>query len=96
MTNLELAKKLVALLGGKSNVEKAAHCMTRLRVTCKDSNRVNEKEIKECEGVLGLVVEGNSYQIVLGPGKVKKSHRYLYAGVRLAESRRSWLRLGRE
>lgn len=72
MTNLELAKKLVALLGGKSNVEKAAHCMTRLRVTCKDSNRVNEKEIKECEGVLGLVVEGNSYQIVLGPGKVKK------------------------
>lgn len=72
MTNLELAKKLVDLLGGKTNVVKAAHCMTRLRVTCKDASLIDEKGIKATEGVLGLVIDGNSYQIVLGPGKVKK------------------------
>ena len=72
MTNLELAKRLVELLGGKNNVEKATHCMTRLRVTCKDTTRVDDKAIKATEGVLGLVIDGSSYQIVLGPGKVKK------------------------
>lgn len=72
MTNTELARTIVDLLGGKENVVKAAHCMTRLRVTCRDEGRVKESEIKKTEGVLGFVAEGNNYQIVLGPGKVKK------------------------
>lgn len=72
MTNLELAKQIVTLLGGPGNVTKTAHCMTRLRVTVKDVDRVDTKSLKRLEGVLGLVVEGNSLQIVLGPGKVKK------------------------
>ena len=72
MTNAELARTIVDLLGGKENVVKAAHCMTRLRVTCRDGGRVKESEIKKTEGVLGVVAEGNNYQIVLGPGKVKK------------------------
>lgn len=72
MTNAELARTIVDLLGGKENVVKAAHCMTRLRVTCRDKGQVHENEIKKTEGVLGFVAEGNNYQIVLGPGKVKK------------------------
>lgn len=72
MTNLELARSIVDLLGGKNNVTKAAHCMTRLRVSCKDGSLVHADEIKKLDGVLGLVAEGNNYQIVLGPGKVKK------------------------
>lgn len=72
MTNLELAKKIVSLLGGKENVVKAANCMTRLRVTCKNTDIINVEEIKSLEGVLGLVNEGNYYQIILGPGKAKK------------------------
>ncbi|NCC78306.1 MAG: PTS glucose transporter subunit IIB [Clostridia bacterium] len=72
MNNKELAIKLVELIGGKSNVIKAANCMTRLRLTVKDSSKVKAEEIKATEGVLGLVVDGNTYQIVLGPGKVKK------------------------
>ncbi len=72
MTNLELAQKLVDLLGGKDNVEKAANCMTRLRVTVKDEKLVNAPEIKKTEGVLGIVTDGNSFQVVLGPGKAKK------------------------
>ncbi|MDY2632534.1 MAG: PTS transporter subunit EIIB, partial [Clostridium sp.] len=38
MTNLELAKKIVELIGGKENVIKVANCMTRLRVNVKDEN----------------------------------------------------------
>ena len=72
MNNKELAVKLVELVGGKSNVVKAGNCMTRLRLTVKDVSKVQSDEIKNTEGVLGLVVDGSSYQIVLGPGKVKK------------------------
>ena len=72
MTNSELAKVIVDLLGGKENVVKATNCMTRLRVTCKDVSKVDSDGIKKTDGVLGLVAEGDNYQIVLGPGKVKK------------------------
>ncbi len=72
MTNHELAKHLVELLGGKENIVKATNCMTRMRVTCKDVDKVDQEKIKAVDGVLGLVVEGDYFQIVLGPGKVKK------------------------
>lgn len=72
MTNLELAKLLVDLMGGKSNVANAANCMTRLRVQVKNESLVKKEEIRKAEGVLGLVTDGKSIQIVLGPGKAKK------------------------
>ena len=72
MNNHELAKILVNLVGGKDNVLKAANCMTRLRVDVRDPSKVKQAEIKNTEDVLGLVVDGNAFQIVLGPGKVKK------------------------
>jgi len=72
MNNHELAKILVNLVGGKDNVLKATNCMTRLRVDVRDPSKVKQAEIKNTEDVLGLVVDGNAFQIVLGPGKVKK------------------------
>ena len=72
MNNLELAKEIVKLLGGKDNVVKATNCMTRLRVTVKKVSDVDQEKIKNTEGVLGLVVDGSYIQVVLGPGKVKK------------------------
>lgn len=72
MSNLELAKNIVNLIGGKDNVIKAANCMTRLRVTLKDFKLVKMKELKDTEGVLGVLNNGNYLQIVLGPGKAKK------------------------
>lgn len=72
MTNLELAKKIVELVGGKDNVVKAVNCMTRLRVTLKDESLVKSDELKNTEGVLGIVSNGDYLQIVLGPGKARK------------------------
>ena len=72
MSNLELAKKIVEVIGGKVNIVKATNCMTRLRVTVKDLGLIKEEELKNIDGVLGVVKNGNYIQIVLGPGKAKK------------------------
>ncbi len=72
MTNLDLAKKVIELVGGKENVVKAANCMTRLRVTVKNEELVKVNELKGTEGVLGVVASNNYIQVVLGPGKAKK------------------------
>ena len=71
MTNKELAQKLLDLLGGKDNVLANAACMTRLRVTVKDAGNVDTEGIKALDGVMGLV-EDDTMQVVLGPGKVNK------------------------
>lgn len=71
MNYSELSEKLLTLLGGKDNILGNAACMTRLRITVKDLNMVNTEEIKRLEGVLG-VVESETFQIILGPGKVNK------------------------
>lgn len=72
MNNKELAKLIVESLGGKENISSSFNCMTRMRSQVKDLNRVNEEKIKNLEGVLGIHKEGNSVQVILGPGKAKK------------------------
>ena len=72
MGNLELAKIIVNLVGGKDNVIKAANCMTRLRLTVKNASEIKIEDLKNTNGVLGVIQNGNYIQIVLGPGKAKK------------------------
>ncbi len=71
MTDKELASELLELLGGVENVASNAACMTRLRVSVRDAGKVDVAGIKAVDGVLGLV-ESDTMQIVLGPGKVNK------------------------
>lgn len=71
MTNKELSEKILELLGGKGNVVSNAACMTRLRVGVRDASLVDVEGIKALDGVMGLV-EDDTMQIVLGPGKVNK------------------------
>ncbi|MGN9163922.1 PTS transporter subunit EIIC [Tissierellaceae bacterium HCP3S3_D8] len=70
-TNKELAIKILELVGEKKNVIAATNCMTRLRIRVKDISKVKMKELKNTEGVLG-VVESDTLQVVVGPGKAKK------------------------
>lgn len=71
MTNQELSKEILKLVGGKENVASATNCMTRLRVTLKDNAKADIAGLKNTEGVLG-VVEDSTMQIILGPGKARK------------------------
>ena len=45
--------------------------MTRLRIRLKDISKVKMEELKDTEGVLGIV-ESDTLQVVVGPGKAKK------------------------
>lgn len=67
----EVASSVLELVGGKDNVRMNATCMTRLHVTVKDVSKVDVAGLRKVEGVLG-VVEGETVQIVFGPGKVNK------------------------
>ncbi len=71
MTNQELSRKILELVGGKENVTGAANCMTRLRVNLKDYAKADLEGLKKTEGVL-QVIEMDNLHIVLGPGKAKK------------------------
>lgn len=71
ISNNQLAAKILELVGGKTNVASATNCMTRLRLRLEDSSKVNMEELKKTEGVLG-VVEAETLQVVVGPGKAKK------------------------
>ena len=38
----KMIKDILGAIGGKENIESAAHCMTRLRLTLKDDSKVEE------------------------------------------------------
>lgn len=67
--NKVLAQKILQHLGGADNIASYTHCMTRLRVKPKNESLINKEALKETEGVIG-VVEEETLQIILGPGKV--------------------------
>ena len=53
-------------LGGRDNISDLDCCATRLRVTVKDSEKVN-KELLKTTGALGVVIKGNGIQVIYGP-----------------------------
>ncbi|MBB6713285.1 PTS transporter subunit IIBC [Clostridium gasigenes] len=65
--NDEEAIKIISLLGEKDNIEEIDACMTRLRVTVKDPNKVaNQAEWKK-NGAIGLIRKDNGIQAIYGP-----------------------------
>ncbi|UXY28326.1 PTS transporter subunit EIIC [Streptomyces sp. HUAS TT20] len=64
------AAAILPLVGGPANVTSVAHCMTRLRLGLADPSAVDGEALRAVPGVLGVVVDGGSYQVVLGPGVV--------------------------
>lgn len=71
MNNKQLAQAILDLLQGKENIVSVTNCITRMRVTVKDRTNIDIEEIKQLDGVMG-VVDDEAIQIVLGPGKVTK------------------------
>ena len=71
MTNVELSRKILELVGGTGNVSAATNCMTRLRVTLRDYQKADIEGLKDTDGVL-QVIQMDNLHIVLGPGKAKK------------------------
>ncbi|MBB6624213.1 PTS transporter subunit EIIC [Clostridium gasigenes] len=72
MTNQEIAKRLVELVGGKENIKSATNCMTRCRLELNDYSKADIVAIKKSEGALGVVENKGQLQVIYGPGKVNK------------------------
>ena len=62
----QLAKDIVALVGGEENVESLAHCVTRLRFKLKDESIAKTDEIVALKGVLQVMKASGQYQVVIG------------------------------
>ncbi|MEI5993747.1 PTS transporter subunit IIBC [Candidatus Enterococcus mansonii] len=59
--------EIVHLLGGKENITDVDACMTRLRVSVADKQKVGTEEAWKKAGAMGLIVKDNGVQAVYGP-----------------------------
>jgi len=66
-----LAHDILANVGGKENIRKLSHCMTRVRLELKDEGKANLEALKKVDGVMGVIAD-ETLQIVVGPGTVNK------------------------
>ena len=62
----ELAQDIVAHVGGKDNIIKLVHCVTRLRFTLKDESKADDDYLKQRDGIVTVVKAGGQYQVVIG------------------------------
>lgn len=66
MEGTERAQSIIRALGGESNLQGVDNCATRLRLTVKDADLVDEDALKKT-GSQGVVKKGNGIQVVYGP-----------------------------
>ena len=59
--------QIIHLLGGKENIKDVDACMTRLRVSVNDREKVGTEEAWKRAGAMGLIVKDNGVQAVYGP-----------------------------
>lgn len=71
MTNENLVKEIVEKVGGPENIQTVTNCMTRLRIRPINDQLVDKEALENTEGVMG-VIDADTLQIVVGPGKAKK------------------------
>lgn len=62
----ELAQDIVAHVGGKENITKLVHCVTRLRFSLKDESKADTEYLMKRDGVVTVVKAGGQYQVVIG------------------------------
>ena len=68
MTNTELAAAIVQTVEA-ANILSAINCMTRLRLHLARRDQSMLDKLKALDGVLGLNIDGDELQIILGPGR---------------------------
>lgn len=72
MSEKELAKQIIQLVGGKENISSVQHCATRLRIIVHDKEKIKVDDIENLESVKGSFFNAGQYQIILGTGLVNR------------------------
>lgn len=70
----KIAKDVLQNVGGKENVVNAAHCVTRLRLVLKDTQKYDENALQDIEGVKGVFFNNGQLQIIFGTKTVDLVH----------------------
>ncbi|MDX6917545.1 PTS transporter subunit EIIC [Pectobacterium carotovorum] len=63
----DVIQSIIKLVGGSENINKAWHCMTRLRFDLIDENKVQTDAIRNLPGILGAQHQSEQFQIIIGP-----------------------------
>lgn len=61
----QITQRLIPAFGGEDNIEHIEACITRLRVTIKDLNKVDSQAIQQ-EGALGVIIIGQQVHAIFG------------------------------
>ena len=61
------ASRVLAALGGATNIESLENCITRLRLTLKDGSVVDEATLKKCGALAVIRLSDKNIQVVIGP-----------------------------
>lgn len=60
------ARKIIALIGGESNINSVFHCITRLRFSLKDNSLPDREALSQLEGIMGVNLSGDQFQVIIG------------------------------
>lgn len=84
--NEKIALDVLNAIGGKENISYVTHCITRLRFNLKDKSIPDSDEISSLDGVIGVNVSGDQYQVIIGQN-VTEVYDYLcqHAGIQKEE-----------
>ncbi len=85
-----MAAGIIKACGGNENVLSAMNCMTRIRMTFRDWNKVNEAAIKNVDGVMGIVKTEEQLQIIVGPSVATKAAEEIRKSLGISEDRTSF------
>ena len=68
----KISQEILANIGGKENIENAAHCVTRLRLVLKNTTKFDKEALSKIEGTKGVFLNSGQLQIIFGTGTVEK------------------------
>lgn len=70
--NRQLAEAILTNIGGHTNTNEIFNCMTRVRINIRDFDQINQAQLEKVEGVMGVIRDGDTLQVVVGPGTAAK------------------------
>lgn len=66
MSVKQSVKDIYQAVGGDGNIVSLTHCVTRLRFKLKDEGKVDDDQVKNIPGVMGVNHQSGQYQVIIG------------------------------
>jgi trehalose PTS system EIIBC or EIIBCA component len=73
----ESVSRIIESIGGKENINRVTHCVTRLRFSLVDEDKVNVEALEKIDLVKGSFSANGQFQVVIGQGTVDKAYEVL-------------------